>query len=133
MTSISPMWRITWFSSRAPLPPSSSRASAITWRALRVLLSLARPAIVSVSRPLSSRRGKLHAEELHAGHFGGHLDEPVLDDLEAAERLAELVALLAVGQGGLVGRDGVTEGSPRARRSGAGENAAGILERRGAG
>src|SRR3954452_17825554 len=56
MTSMSPMWRMTWFSSSTPLPPSMSRASAITSRAVRVLWNLARPAIVSESRPSSSRR-----------------------------------------------------------------------------
>ena len=47
MTSTSPIWRITRFASRTPLPPSMSRASAITARALRVLLNFASPAIVS--------------------------------------------------------------------------------------
>ena len=40
------------FASRTPLPPSMSRASAITARALRVLLNFASPAIVSgAARP----------------------------------------------------------------------------------
>src|SRR4051812_29375088 len=57
----------------------------------------------------------LHAVELHAGHLGEHLHEPVLDDLEADERLAELLAPLAVGKRDVVGRDGVAERGPRAR------------------
>src|SRR3954471_24799088 len=36
---------------------------------------------------------ELHAVELHPGDLGEHLDEAVLDDLEAAQRLAELQAL----------------------------------------
>ena len=57
----------------------------------------------------------LHAVELHAGHLGEHLHEPVLDDLERAQRLAELLALLAVGQRGVVGGDGVAERAPTRR------------------
>ncbi len=64
MTSMSPMWRMTWFDSRIPLPPSRSRASAITQRAVRELLSFASPAIVSESRLDSSSGPIVHAVEL---------------------------------------------------------------------
>jgi hypothetical protein len=35
----------------------------------------------------------LHAVELHARDLGEHLHEPVLDELEGHQRLAELLAL----------------------------------------
>ena len=117
-----------WLSSRTPLPPSRSRASAMTWRALRVLLSLARPAMVSVSRPLVFEAGELHAVQLHAGDLGQHLDQAVLDDLERAQGPAELPALLGVGQGGVVGGDGVAERGPGAGGAGGHEHPAGVGE-----
>ena len=61
---MSAMCRITWKSSRIPLPPSMSRASAITSRALRVLFILASAAIVSVACPLG-QSGDAEAVELH--------------------------------------------------------------------
>ena len=126
---MSAMWRITWFSSRIPLPPSRSRASAMTCRALRVLLSFASPAIVSLSRPASASRAELQAVELHPGHLREHLHQPVLDDLEAAQRPAELLALLGVPERRVVRGDGVAQRRPRARRARAHQHASGVLER----
>ena len=60
--------------------------------------SFASPAIVSVSCPASSRRASCMQYSCMAGDLGEHLHEPVLDDLERHQRLAELDALLAVGQ-----------------------------------
>ena len=72
------------------MPPSRSRASAITRRGLARVVEL-RQAGDRVGHPaVVLEAGELHAVELHAGHLGEHLDEPVLDDLEAGQRLAEL-------------------------------------------
>ena len=62
----------------------------MTSRAVRVLWNLASPAIVSDSRPLLLQARELQAVELHAGDGGEHAHEPLLDDLEAGQRLAEL-------------------------------------------
>ncbi len=57
--------------------------------------------------------------------------EPLLDDLEAAQRSAELHPLLAVGQGGVVGGDGVPERTPGTRTARGDQHATGVLERLG--
>src|SRR6185503_484030 len=72
--------------------------------------------------------GELHTVELHAGDLGEHLDEALLDDLEGAERLAELRALLAIGERRVVRRDRVAERAPGARRARGDEHAARVLE-----
>jgi hypothetical protein len=93
-----------------------SRASAITARALRVLLNFASPAIRVRELPGVLEAGELHAVQLHTGDFREHADEALLDDLEAAERLPELDALLAVGQSRVVRRHGVPERPTRTSR-----------------
>ena len=70
---MSAMCRMTWYSSRMPLPPSRSRASAITCRALRVLFIFAIAAMVSVRVPafcsLPSRRQYSCMEQTSASIF----------------------------------------------------------------
>ncbi len=70
----------------------------------------------------------LHAVELHRGDLGEHLHEPVLDDLEAAQRPAELLAALGVRERRVVGGDGVSERRPGAGAARPGEDTGGVLE-----
>jgi len=49
----------------------------------------------------------LQAVQLHRGEVRQHRHQPLLDDLEASQRLAELAPLLRVPQGGVVGGGGV--------------------------
>src|SRR4051794_12259988 len=51
--SMSAWWRATWFSSRIPLPPRMSRASATTARAFAAWFIFASDAIAGVRRPSS--------------------------------------------------------------------------------
>src|SRR6478609_1307966 len=74
---------------------------------------------------------QLPADQLHGADLGEHLHQPVLHDLEGDQGLAELLALLAVGQGDLVGGDGVPERAPSDGVTGAGQHPGGVLERTG--
>jgi hypothetical protein len=58
----------------------------------------------------------LQAVQLHRGQVRQHRYQPLPDDLEAGQRLAELAALLRVPQGGVVSGGGVAQ-----RRPGAGQ------------
>ena len=69
------------------------------------------------------------ADELHGRHLGQHRNEALLDDLEAGQRLAELAALAAVGERGVVGANGVPERAGGDGQPGRGEDLGGsILE-----
>src|SRR5437588_533441 len=72
---MSAMCRITWFSSRMPLPPSRLRASAMTSRALVVLLSLPTEAMVSDGRDAQVAQADVRlpdrAERALAADHGG--------------------------------------------------------------
>ena len=117
---MSAWWRATWFSSRIPLPPRMSRASATIARALAAWFILASEAMPAVRRssPASSRQPQ--AQQLHGGDLGHHAAELVLHELEGGERLAELLALLGVGQRRLVGGERHAERAPGDRVAGAG-------------
>src|SRR5919202_887325 len=68
------------------------------------------------------------AQELHGGDLGEHVGELVLDDLERGYGLAELHPLFGVGQGRLVGGDGVPYGLPRDHRPRRREDLVRVLE-----
>src|SRR6478735_8720358 len=71
--------------------------------------------------------GQLQAVQLHGAHLGEHPDQPLLDDLEPDQRLAELGALPGVGQGDVVSGGGVPERAPGDGVAGAGQHGAGVL------
>src|SRR5262249_29091723 len=71
--------------------------------------------------------GDPEADELHSGHLGQHPYEPLLHDLEADQRLAELAPLPAVREGRIVGAHGVPERRERDGHPGRGEDLGGYL------
>src|SRR3984885_2318271 len=75
----------------------------------------------------------LQAVQLHRGEVGQHLHQPLLDDLKAGQRLAELAPLLRVPQGRVVGGGRVAERRPGAGAPGGGEYPGRVLERAGTG
>ena len=71
----------------------------------------------------------LQAVQLHRGQVRQHRYQPLLDDLEADQRLAELAPLLRVPQGSFVGGGGVAERPPGAGAPGGGQDPGGVLKR----
>jgi len=103
------MCRATWYSSRIPLPPRMSRASAHTRRAAAAVFSLASEA---AGLALLLQATQAVAEHLHPDHVGQHAGQLVLNQLEAGDGPPELGAPPGVGQGALVGGDGASERLP---------------------
>ena len=71
----------------------------------------------------------LQAVQLHRGEIRQHRHQPLLDDLEASQRLAELAPLLRVPQGGVVGGGGIAQRPPGAGAPGGGQDPGRVLER----
>ena len=95
---MSAWWRATWWSSRMPLPPSMSRASAQTRRAADAVAQLGKRGVVQLRAALALQLRQPHAQGLHGGDVGEHVRELVLHELEAREWPAELLAAQRVGR-----------------------------------
>ena len=126
---MSAMCCMTRFSSRMPLPPSRSRATAAIRRAARVLWYFASDAWVGRRPPAGLEVGQVTAVQLHRGQLVEHLRQALLHHLELRERLAELHALLRVRQGRLVAGRRVPERRPGDAGAGRVQHGGGVLER----
>jgi hypothetical protein len=87
--------------------------------------------VLEADAALGLQLGEAQADQLHAGDVGHHARELVLDELEAGERPAELLAAANVGERALVRGDRVPEPFPRDRLAALRQDAAGVGERAG--
>ena len=127
--SMSAWWRATWCSSRIPLPPRMSRASATIARALAAWFILASDAMPGGQALVARQLAEAQAQQLHGGDLADHAAELVLHELEGGQRVPELLALLGVGQRRLVGGERDAERAPRHGVAREGQHAGDVAER----
>ena len=90
------MWRIGTYSALMPAPPSRSRQSRATSRAMRQLFHFASETWDGLHRALLLQAAELQREQLRGGDAAGHVGQADLDGLVLGERAAEQDAGLGV-------------------------------------
>src|SRR5271166_6958726 len=95
---------------------SAATGSSLTTRSCGTWSTWRRSIPSRAPRPCrrSSSAAPSPASGLHRGQVGEHGHQPLLDDLETGQRLAELMALRRVAHGGAVSGGGVAQPRPGA-------------------